>query len=255
MENLWVGTGWKMNHLISDAHEYVLMLNDYVHQNEIDLNIFICVPYTVINSVVRVLTESKIHIAAQNMHWLDRGPVTGEISPLMIKDAGASMVELGHSERRKFFSEDNESINLKIKAAHRHLLKPILCIGETQFEKSYHVSLETINTQLKIALKGLTPLEIQQSIIAYEPVWAIGNEGSPAEPEYVDNIHKHIKQTLHELTGEKASFIPVIYGGSVNLENTLSYISLEDVDGLFIGRSAWNVNDFIKIIDRIQSSL
>ena len=256
MKKLWIGTGWKMNHLISEAEDYAIKLKSYVSHEQVDFNLFLCVPFTVLNMVCEHLVGANISVGAQNMHWLDRGPATGEISPMMIMDAGATMVEIGHSERREWFGETDESINLKLKAAHKHSITPILCVGETLQDRKYLTNFEKINRQIKIALFGLSPYEVRRSIIAYEPVWAIGDSGVPADPEYVNQMHDHIKQTVSNLFGvENGKEITVIYGGSVNLENALSFITKEHVDGLFIGRSAWNVNNFITLIAHIQQHI
>lgn len=256
MKDVWIGTGWKMNHLIAEARAYVSDLKAYTVQEQVGFNLFLCVPYTVLNLVADLLAGTHIGVGAQNMHWLDRGSATGEISPLMLKDAGATLVELGHSERRESFGESDITINLKMKAAHKHALTPILCIGESSDDKKYQVNMEKISLQLKIALNGLTPDEIRQSIYAYEPVWAIGDKGIPADPTYANQMHAHIKQTLSTLVGDDdGKAIPVIYGGSVNLNNALSFITQEHVDGLFIGRSAWNVKDFINLITHLQKNL
>jgi len=254
MKRLWVGTGWKMNHLMEESLSYAARLREFVDEEKPDVNVFICVPFTVLHAVSELLTGSEVNLASQNVHWLDRGAATGEISPVMVKDAGANMVEIGHSERRQFFGENNVDVNKKMKAAFSHHLRPILCIGETSQDKAYGVGKETLDIQLKIALHGLTPEQISQTLVAYEPVWAIGDSGKPAAPEYVNEIHAHLSSTLCKIAGEThGKQVPIIYGGSVNPENASSLISQPNVDGLFIGRSAWQVEGFINLIQIVES--
>ena len=253
MKKYWIGTGWKMNHLISEAQEYANSLKQFVSFAKPISNIFICVPFTSLHSVSQILSGSGIHVAAQNSHWLDRGAVTGEISPLMVKDAGATIIEIGHSERREFFGESDKTVNLKVKATLAHGLRPLICIGETLQDKNYNVSIETLSKQLKIALHGLTAQQMNHILITYEPVWAIGDSGVPAEPEYVEFIHEQIKQTIYQLAGEEiGNQVPIIYGGSVNSMNAISLIAMPHVNGLFIGRSAWNVDGFTSIIKDVE---
>jgi triosephosphate isomerase len=256
MKRYWIGTGWKMNHLIGEAEDYAKSLKQFVSLAKPVSNIFICVPFTSLHLVSTLLSGTDITVAAQNSHWLDRGAFTGEISPLMVKDAGATMIEIGHSERREFFGENDETVHLKVQATLAHGLRPLICIGETLQEKKYDVSIETLKKQLKIALLGLTAQQMEQILIAYEPVWAIGDSGVPAEPEYVEFIHAQINHTVCQLAGDEiGNQVPVIYGGSVNSMNAISFFSMPHVDGLFIGRSAWKVEGFTSIIKDVEAFL
>lgn len=245
-----------MNHLMNESLTYAAKLRELVEREKPVSNLFICVPFTVLHAVSNVLKNSTIHVASQNVHWADRGAATGEISPLMVKDAGATMVEIGHSERRESFGENDFTVNKKLEASFSHQLRPILCIGETSQDKHFGVSIETLNKQLKIALHGLTTDQISQMLIAYEPVWAIGDSGTPATPDYLNFVHSHISQTLCEITeSERGAQIPILYGGSVNPDNARSLIALPKVDGLFIGRAAWQVEGFINIIQIVESQI
>jgi triosephosphate isomerase len=256
MKRRWVGTGWKMNHLIAEADEYAVTLRDFVDSEKPASDIFICVPFTVLHSVSKILEGNAVHVAAQNCHWLDRGAATGEISPLMVRDAGGTMIEIGHSERRQSFGESDATVNLKVKATLAQGLRPIICIGETLEDKDYGVSVEALNRELKIALHEVSSQQASRVLIAYEPVWAIGEAGIPAAPEYVQSVHHEIKRTLCQLVGEDTGQqIPVIYGGSVNPKNATSLVAMPDVDGLFIGRAAWNVTGFTEIIRDVELSL
>jgi triosephosphate isomerase len=171
----------------------------------------------------------------------------------MVKDAGAAMIEIGHSERRESFGESDATVNLKVKATLGHGLQPVICIGEKPQDKDYGVGVETLNSQLKIALHGVTTQQAARILIAYEPVWAIGESGIPAAPEYVESIHHQIKWTLCQLVGEDiGNQIPVLYGGSVNPTNATSLVAMPHVDGLFIGRSAWKADGFTSIIRDVE---
>jgi triosephosphate isomerase len=244
MKKKWIGTGWKMNHLIDDSENYALKLLAYYTQERPESNIFICPPFTALKTVSQVLKDTPILVGAQNVHWLEKGAMTGEISPLMIKDAGAKLVEIGHSERRQFFNETDSSVNKKVLAALANDIRPIICIGESSDDKDFKVTQEKLTQQLKIGLHDVTNERMSQVIIAYEPVWAIGSSGKPATPDYVNEIHSTIRKTLADISNESvATSIPVIYGGSVNNENAIDLISQPQVDGLFIGRSAWDADN------------
>ena len=222
MAEKWIGTGWKMNHLMSEAMAYADKLVDFHHKEKPASNIFVCVPFTVLYSVAARLADTPILVGSQNAHWLDNGAVTGEISPLMVKDTGADMVEIGHSERRRMFAETDEIVNAKVKAALRNDMRPIICIGETAQDMKMQATAEKLACQVKAALYEVPARQAEKVLIAYEPVWAIGESGSPAPPEYADAVQGGIKSTLRELYGQVVGDqIPVIYGGSVNQGNAL----------------------------------
>ncbi|MBN1849574.1 MAG: triose-phosphate isomerase [Deltaproteobacteria bacterium] len=253
MKKIWLGSGWKMNKTLEETRSYIGILKGYLSQGKNDLNIFIVPPFTVLHEAGDLIKGSPISLGAQNMHWEDNGSFTGEISPIMLKDCGVTLVELGHSERRANFGETDIFINIKVQAAINHNLRPLICVGERDFEKQYGAAKESVIRQIKIALNGVPENKVEEILIAYEPVWAIGDNGTPAEPDYANWIQRRIKQEVSESYGEKtASSITVLYGGSVNLKNALSFIQQPDIDGLFIGRASWDANNFIKIIELIN---
>jgi len=254
MKKVWVGTGWKMNHLLADAQEYARQLRSYVLREKLFTTVFICPPFTALHAVAEILKDTPVHISAQNMHWLEKGAQTGESSPIMVRDAGADMVELGHSERRAAFGESDHTVNLKVRSALVHDLIPLICVGDTAFEKENSTSIETLVKQVKIALHDVPVDKAKQIVIAYEPVWAIGENGVPASPEFADSMQVHIKRTLRDLFGKEiGTQIPVLYGGSVNADNALGLIAKPNIDGLFIGRAAWQVEGFISIIRTVDA--
>src|SRR3990172_7030937 len=253
MRSYWIGTGWKMNHLLSDTETYGRLLSAYLNASDPGFNVFIVPPFTVLYDVCRVTAGSKVWVGAQNMCWEDFGAFTGEISPLMVKDTGARLVELGHSERRTYFGETDIKVNKKVQASLRHGLRPLICVGETAEEKRLGISRERVAQQTKIALFDVSPDKLGQVLLAYEPVWAIGENGIPADPEYASSIHGWIRQQIAELFGwEFAEQVPILYGGSVNQENAISFVDQTGIDGLFIGRAAWNPDVFIKIIELVK---
>lgn len=242
-----------MNHLISDSQHYAQGLLEYYTKKKPTSSIFICPPYTALKTVSDILVDTPILVGAQNVHWLDKGAMTGEISPLMIKEAGAKLVEIGHSERRHFFNETDVSVNKKVLASLMNGLRPVICIGEASQDKDFKVTQEKLSQQLKIGLYGVLNEDLGKVIIAYEPVWAIGASGKPATPDYVNEVHTSIRKTLADMSNKGiAANIPIIYGGSVNNENAMDLLSQPQVDGLFIGRSAWDVNNFVKIISMVE---
>ncbi len=213
------------------------------------LFLFVIPSYTTLDRARKCVPRDRITIGAQNMCWEERGQFTGEISPLMLKETGTEIVEIGHSERRHIFLETDDMENKKVLCALENGFTPLLCIGETAEQKRLGLSDEVLRTQLKAGLFQVSKDHAKALVIAYEPVWAIGVNGVPASNDYVAEKHGIIREALKELFGEEsANEIPVLYGGSVNNENATGLIVLPDVDGLFVGRSAWDAENFNKII-------
>ncbi|KDV94851.1 triosephosphate isomerase family protein [Raoultella ornithinolytica 2-156-04_S1_C2] len=244
-----------MNKPLSEAMQWCEILaqrlGQVVHP---DIQPFVIPPFTAIHPVSRYLQERHIRCltGAQNMHEADSGPWTGEISADMLLEAGATLVELGHSERRGAFNETDAAINRKVHSALRHGLRPLICIGDSAEEKSWQVSRETVVRQMKIALHGLSRQQVVDTLVAYEPIWAIGEQGTPARPEQAGEIHRALRQGLCELFGQETGLqIPLLYGGSVNKQNAVELLQQEDVDGLFIGRAAWDATGYCEIVQRV----
>jgi triosephosphate isomerase len=255
MKKIWVGTGWKMNHLRQESAAYAQQLKSYVLESPPSVQVFILPPFTSLQLVSEILAGTPVWVGAQNMHWDDRGAATGEISPLMLKECGVSLVELGHSERRAYFGETDQTVNAKVLAALRHDLCPLICIGETAEEKAHNNGPEILARQVRIALNDVVAGPGDQILFAYEPVWAIGEKGVPADPDYANQMQGWIRSQIEAVVGpEKAAGIPVLYGGSVNQSNAADLINQPNVDGLFIGRSAWQPGSFIKIIELIENA-
>jgi L-erythrulose 1-phosphate isomerase len=248
----WLGTNWKMNSLRPQTRRYTERLSEFRIGDGAgaDLQLFIIPPATSISTAAEVLAGTDVYVGVQNVHWEDSGAYTGEVSVPMAAECGARIVEIGHSERRHIFGETDEQVNRKVRATLRHGLIPLVCVGERLEERQFHTTEEYIARQLKVALAEVGADEVRTVWIAYEPVWAIGVGGTPAEPEYAEAVHAHIRRTLETLYGPEATRgIPIIYGGSVDVENSCAYTKLPNVDGLFVGRAALNVENFIRLAE------
>ena len=243
---LWVGTSWKMNKTRGEARAFVSALAGAAIIGDARLQPFVIPPFTAIADVVALLANTRVRVGAQNMHWADAGAWTGEISPPMLADVGATLVELGHSERRTHFGETDETVALKVAAAVAHGLTPLICIGDTRAEYEAGATAEVLARQVAMALTRIGARAMEAEILlAYEPVWSIGEGGTPAEPGFVEIQHARIKQQTEIVLGRR---LPVLYGGSVNPANCRQLAAQANIDGLFIGRSAWNVEGYVGIL-------
>lgn len=190
------------------------------------------------------------------MHWEEEGAFTAEISPLMLKDYNIDLIELGHSERRQYYNENDYDINKKLKAAYSFDFKPLICVGEKEIEKNYELGPEIISLQLKTIFNNIKREDAKKAWIAYEPVWAIGEGGKPATSEYAEKIHQLIRDKMAELYDDQlAAEITILYGGSVNYDNAIDFISEANIDGLFIGRAARKADSFSEIIHLVKEEM
>ncbi|HHU91237.1 MAG TPA: triose-phosphate isomerase [Clostridiaceae bacterium] len=249
---IYIGTNTKMYKTIADTVSYLKELKELTA--DIDRNLmelFVIPSYTALKSARETVSNDIIKIGAQNMCWEDQGQFTGEISPLMLKEIGIDIIEIGHSERRHIFAETDSQLNKKVIAALKHGFTPLLCVGETLEQKQLGISDDCLSIQIKAGLNGVSKDDASKLWIAYEPVWAIGVNGIPATAEYADEKQGVIKNALKELFGEISDDIPVLYGGSVNLDNATKMIRKPNIDGLFIGRSAWDASNFNNIIRQV----
>lgn len=248
-----IGTSWKMNKTLAEAMTFADGLLSAESSASAAIQRFVIPPFTAVREVKKKLENTDVLVGAQNMHWAEQGAWTGEISPRMLVDCNLDVVELGHSERRAFFGETDEAVGLKTKAAVEHGLIPLICIGETLEQREAGQSDAVLEMQVRAAL---TPLEDAQKAapvwLAYEPVWAIGEHGIPATSEYADERQARIIDVAQAVLGHK---VPCLYGGSVNPENCAELIACPHIDGLFIGRSAWNVTGYVDILARCSNAL
>ncbi|SYU04698.1 triosephosphate isomerase [Klebsiella pneumoniae] len=255
MTPIWLGTSWKMNKPLSQAMAWCETLAARMPEGcHPAIQPFVIPPFTAIQPVSHFLQTHQLPLltGAQNMHEADQGAWTGEISAAMLAETGATLVELGHSERRAAFNESDAAINRKVHSALGHGLRPLICIGDSAEEKRWQVSRESVVRQMKIALYGLSHQQALRTLIAYEPVWAIGEHGTPASPQEAGVIHQALRQALCELFGhETGTRIPLLYGGSVTLQNAVELLRQQEINGLFIGRAAWDAQSYCDIVQRV----
>ncbi len=248
----WIGTSWKMNKTRPQARAFAESLAASPVASTDAARLFVIPPFTSIADVAAILAKTRVRVGAQNMHWADAGAWTGEISAPMIQDVGASLVEIGHSERRTHFGETDETVALKTRAAVGHGLLALVCVGDTRAEYEAGQTTEVLARQVRAALSGVDRASRDSVVIAYEPVWSIGEGGVPADPEFADRQHQGIKQ---ESLSVFASAVDVVYGGSVNPGNCRQLATRPHIDGLFIGRSAWEAGGYIAIVESVISAL
>ena len=212
------------------------------------VTVVICPPFTSLSSVKKALGNSSILLGAQNMHWEEKGAYTGEVSPTMLLTAGCKYIILGHSERRSYFSETDQFVNLKVKAALKFNLSPIICLGETLEQREANKTEEIIEVQVEGAFKDLSAQEAEKTVIAYEPIWAIGT-GKTATPEQANEVHLFLRQILtSEFGKECAGRINILYGGSVKPENSKELLDMPEIDGALVGGASLDTESFEKIV-------
>jgi triosephosphate isomerase len=249
----WIGTSWKMNKTLAQAKAFAEALKQADAARDPRIQRFVIPPFTAVRQVKEILGGTSLKVGAQNMHWADQGAWTGEISPLMLKDCNLDLVELGHSERREHFGETDETVGRKVEAAVRHGLIPLICIGETLADRESGRADEVLAREVKGALGKLSTTQRQATILlAYEPVWAIGENGIPATAEYADARQREIIAVAQSVLGRR---LPCLYGGSVNPGNCAELIACPHIDGLFIGRSAWEPEGYLDILARCAKAL
>lgn len=257
MKKLYFGSNFKMYKNIKATEEYLRAITEATKNVDRNRVQFFFIPsYTSLESASRLDIRDQFMLGAQNMCWEAEGQFTGEISPEMLKELELDLVMIGHSERRHGFGETNEVENKKVKKALEYNFTVLLAIGETEEEKNFGVSKEVLRTQLKIGLHGVTKEQAKNKLwIAYEPVWSIGVNGTPAPVDYAQEMHHVIRECLVELFGEAGEEVPLLYGGSVNPQNGNALIAQPDIDGLFTTRTAFQVESFSKLIEDAVASL
>ena len=242
-----IAGNWKMNMTPSEAVELVNTLKPLVANDEVD--VVFCVPAIDIIPAMEAAKGTNIQIGAENMYFEEKGAFTGEISPNMLVDAGVKYVIIGHSERRHVFGETDVEENKKVKAALRNDLKPIVCVGETLEQREAGKTEEVITSQTKLALEGLTEEQVQNTIIAYEPIWAIGT-GKTATAEDANNSIKDIRNEIRKNYGQNiAENVIIQYGGSVKASNAKELFSTSDIDGGLVGGASLKVEEFANIVN------
>ena len=243
----FIAGNWKMFKTVQEGVVFVKELRRLV-KGVTDVEIVVAPPFTAVHAVAEAARNTNIGVAAQDLYWEREGAFTGEVSPVMIKEAGAEYVIVGHSERRRVFGESDQIVNRKAMAALAAGLTPIVCIGETLEERERRETFAVLDRQIKEGLKGVIPAQVSDLTVAYEPVWAIGT-GRNATAAQAEEAHAHIRGRLREWFGAEASDRShVIYGGSVKPDNIREIIRQPDVDGALVGGASLNVASFAEIV-------
>ena len=244
-----IAGNWKMNKLPNETISFFEEFAPLVENTKNE--VIICAPFTDLFYAILSAQNTNIKIGAQNMHWEENGAYTGEVSPQMLKSIGVEYVIIGHSERRQYFAETDETVNKKVKSAHNVGLKPIVCVGETLSDREAGNAKEVVTTQIKLGLKDLTKDQIVSTIIAYEPIWAIGT-GKTATKEDANETIKWIREQIESMYGkENAEKVIIQYGGSVKSENAQELFKMSDIDGGLVGGASLKPNEFAKIVNAI----
>ncbi|MCI8636374.1 MAG: triose-phosphate isomerase [Clostridia bacterium] len=242
-----IAGNWKMNMLPNETISFIEELAPLVKNTENE--VILCVPYTDLFYALLTAQNTNIKIGAQNMHYEENGAYTGEISGKMLKSINVDYVIIGHSERRQYFNETDETVNKKIKSAFRDGLKPIVCVGETLEQREAGKTEEIITKQTELALAGLTNEQVQNTIIAYEPIWAIGT-GKTATKEDANNSIKSIRNKIAQIYGQNiADGVIIQYGGSVKSANAKELFEMSDIDGGLVGGASLKAEEFSKIVN------
>ncbi len=243
-----IAGNWKMNKTTVEACELVRKIA-YAVINTKDRDVVVAPPFTAIPAILDVIRDTNIGLAAQNMHWEDKGAFTGEISAEMLLDLGCKYVIIGHSERRQYFGETDETVNKKIRQALNKGLLPIVCVGELLSEREAGKANEVIERQVTGAFKGVTAAEMQKIVIAYEPVWAIGT-GKTATPDQANEIHAFIRRKVKSMyNADVAEGLRIQYGGSVTPDNVSQLMAKPDIDGALVGGASLKPESFAALVN------
>ncbi|MCF6278340.1 MAG: triose-phosphate isomerase [Anaerolineales bacterium] len=241
-----VAGNWKMNKTVAEARELVAEMIPFLKDMQ-GVTTVLCPPAPALLPISAMLAGVNIGLGAQNMHWETGGAFTGELAPAMVREFGQYVI-LGHSERRAYFCETDETVNKKVHAAQAHHLTPIICVGETLAENEAGRTSEIVSRQIKLGLADVSPANAAQLVIAYEPIWAIGT-GRAATGEMANTTIKTIRAVLAELFGAAiATEIRILYGGSVKGGNAAEFFAQSDIDGALVGGAALKADDFVKIV-------
>ncbi len=245
-----IAGNWKMNKTPGEAVKLINELKPLVANDEVD--VVFCVPAISIIPAVEAVKGTNIKIGAQNMHFEESGAYTGEIAPNMLTEAGAEYVIIGHSERREYFAETDETVNKKVLKAFEHGLTPIICCGESLKQREQGITIDFVRQQVKIAFLNVTEEQAMKAVIAYEPIWAIGT-GKVATPEQAEEVCKAIRQCIGEIyDAETAEAIRIQYGGSVTAASAYELFTQENIDGGLVGGASLKA-DFGKIVNYKQN--
>ena len=247
MRRAMIAGNWKMNNTISETAALIDQLKPMIKDAKCD--VVVCPTFLSLPTAVELCKGTNIKVGAQNMHFEDNGAFTGEVSPLMLKELGVDYVIIGHSERRLYFNETDETVNMKLKAAFSHDISPILCVGESLSERELGITEEVLATKVKLDLLGLSKEQVEELVIAYEPIWAIGT-GKTATAEDANNTIGFIRSVVGKLYGnDVAEKVRIQYGGSVKPSTIKEQMAMEHIDGGLIGGASLKASDFAAIVN------
>mgnify|MGYP002561812663 FL=1 len=242
-----IAGNWKMNMLPNEAINFIQELAPLVKDTKNE--VILCVPYTDLFYALLHVQGTNIKIGAQNMHWEEKGAYTGEVSAPMLKSIGVEYVIIGHSERRQYFAETDETVNKKIKSALAHGLKPIVCVGETLEQRENGKTEQIVTSQVEKAFEGIPASELEKIIVAYEPIWAIGT-GKTATKEDANSTIMQIRKKIAKMYGQnEANGVIIQYGGSVKSANAKELFEMSDIDGGLVGGASLKADEFAKIVN------
>ena len=241
-----IAGNWKMHKTIAEALEFVNEVKDRVNNDKVEA--VICAPFTLLKDLKQATKGTNIKIGAQNMHFEEKGAFTGEISPLMLKELDIDYVVIGHSERRQYFNETDETVNKKVLKALEVGIDPILCVGETLEEREAGNTKDVCKVQVEKALENVSKEDLAKVVIAYEPVWAIGT-GKTATSEDANDVIAYIREVVANLYGELANEVRIQYGGSVKPSNVAEIMNQSDIDGALVGGASLEANDYVELVN------
>ncbi|MBR4111032.1 MAG: triose-phosphate isomerase [Clostridia bacterium] len=242
-----IAGNWKMNKTPIEVVSFMETFPELVKDAEAE--VILCAPYIDVMVLMKLADDTNIKVGVQNMHYEESGAYTGEVSPKMLRDIGVDYVIIGHSERRAYYNETDESVNKKLKAAFNYNLKPILCVGETLEQREEGITKDLITTQTRLALKGLSNEQVKKVIIAYEPIWAIGT-GKTATSLEANEAIKWIRDEIRAIYGDEvADEVILQYGGSVKSSNAKELFEMSDIDGGLVGGASLDPTEFSKIVN------
>ena len=249
-----IAGNWKLNKTLKEAVDLATLVKRNLHDIQ-DVEVVLCPVFTALSDLSEILMDTQIRLGAQDLYWEEKGAFTGEVSASLIKDAGAGYAIIGHSERRQFFHETDETVNKKTRAALKAGLVPIVCVGETLQEREKSLTLKVLETQLKGAFTDFTAKDMATVVIAYEPVWAIGT-GKVATPAQAQEAHAFIRQWLkNRFDADTASRLRIQYGGSVKADNIAQLMREEDIDGALVGGASLDAQGFTEIVNNCRALL
>ncbi|WP_024621707.1 triose-phosphate isomerase [Metaclostridioides mangenotii] len=240
-----IAGNWKMNKTIKEALEFV---SDIKGKTNAEVDAVICAPFTLLKDLKESTKGTDIKIAAQNMHFEDNGAFTGEVSPLMLKELNIDYVVIGHSERRQYFNETDETVNKKVLKALETGINPIVCVGETLEQRESDNTKKVVEVQVKEALKEVKDSDLSKVVVAYEPIWAIGT-GKTATAEQANDVISYIREVIKSLYGDLSQELRIQYGGSVKPSNVKEIMGQSDIDGALVGGASLASKDYLELVN------